>query len=119
MTNEYQINEAAYMAELDVDATAKLIREYMMALDLKVADISRNMGFDAPQAVYKWLNGSSMPSLSNLYRLSVLFGVRVDDLLRPVGYGKSEACVIGRERGEDFEQSSPLVFFAHFPALLP
>ena len=67
---------------LDMVATGKRIRELRIAKHLRVEDISAYMGFETPQAVYKWQRGQSMPTVDNLYALSALFGVPVDEILR-------------------------------------
>ncbi len=44
--------------------------------------MSRFMGFESEQAVYKWQRGDSLPTVDNLYALSKLFETTVDDILR-------------------------------------
>ncbi len=66
---------------VDMVATGKRIRELRIARNLKVDDISRFMGFESGQAVYKWQRGESLPSVDNLYALSTLLGTTVDDIL--------------------------------------
>ena len=39
------------------------------------------MGFASKQAVYRWLNGSNMPSVDNLYALSRYLNVQMDDVI--------------------------------------
>lgn len=67
---------------LDVRATGARIRELRMQKHLKVEDISRFMGFESGQAVYKWQRGESLPTVDNLFALSRLFGTTVDEILR-------------------------------------
>ena len=67
---------------LDPKATGARIKELRKERHLKVEDISRFMGFETDQAVYKWQRGDSLPTLDNLYALSGLFGIPVDDILR-------------------------------------
>lgn len=57
--------------------------------------MSRFMGFESEQAVYKWQRGDSLPTVDNLYALSRLFETTVDDILR----------------GEREEDEGPLSFF--------
>lgn len=66
---------------LDAKATGKRIRNLRKAKHLKVEDISRFMGFESVQAVYKWQRGESLPTVDNLYALGKLFGTSVDDIL--------------------------------------
>ncbi len=67
---------------IDVVATGARIRELRRRNHLKVDDISRFMGFESPQAVYKWQRGDSLPTVDNLYALARLFDTTVDDILR-------------------------------------
>ena len=71
---------------LDAKATGARIRELRKQKNLKVEEVSRFMGFETDQAVYKGQRGDSLPTVENLYALSRLFGTTVDDILR----GKEE-----------------------------
>jgi len=46
-----------------------------------VRDVQRLMGFNNPQAIYKWQQGKSLPSVDNLYALGALFEVPMEDIL--------------------------------------
>ena len=48
---------------------------------LSVKDVQSYLGFATPQAVYHWLGGRSLPSIDNLYALSQLFQMQMDDLI--------------------------------------
>ena len=39
------------------------------------------MGFENPQAVYKWLSGKSLPNLENLLILSKLLNISIENIL--------------------------------------
>ena len=39
------------------------------------------MGFENPQAVYKWISGKSLPSLDNFLILSRLLHASIEDIL--------------------------------------
>lgn len=67
---------------LDPKATGARIKELRKLHHLKVEDIARFMGFESDQAVYKWQRGDSLPTIDNLYALSILFETSVDDILR-------------------------------------
>ena len=55
------------------EATGKRIKELLRDNGYSVKDIQEVMGFENPQAVYKWLSGKSLPSLDNLNRLHNFF----------------------------------------------
>ena len=46
-----------------------------------VKDVQNAMGFENPQAVYKWISGKSLPSLDNIVILSRLLHTSIEDIL--------------------------------------
>jgi len=69
-----------YMS-INLSATGAKIQKLRKERNISVAMISTYMGFEAPQAVYKWQRGESLPSVDNLVALSRLFGVSMEDIL--------------------------------------
>ena len=67
---------------LDAKATGARIKELRKTHNLKVGDVAKYMGFESEQAIYKWQRGESLPTVDNLYALSVLFETSIDDILR-------------------------------------
>lgn len=61
--------------------TGKKIQNLIQANGYTVRDIQSAMGFENPQAVYKWMAGRSLPSLDNLIILSRLLHVSMEDIL--------------------------------------
>ena len=55
----------------------KLIREN----GYTVRDVQGAMGFENPQAIYKWMAGRSLPSLDNLVILSRIFHISMEKIL--------------------------------------
>lgn len=68
--------------EIDAVATGKRIRELREQSGLRITDISDALGFFEPQAVYKWMRGECLPTLRNIYKLSILFNTTIDDIVR-------------------------------------
>lgn len=66
---------------IDMVKTGHNIKRIMAAKGLKVKDIQSFLELSAPQAVYHWLSGKSMPTIDNLYALSELFCTPMDMLL--------------------------------------
>ena len=62
-------------------ATGERIRELLLKYGYSVKDIQEVMGFENPQAVYKWLSGKSLPSLDNLLILSKVLHTSIEDIL--------------------------------------
>ena len=48
---------------------------------LTIKDIQDAMGFNTPQAIYKWMRGEAIPSVDNLVILSELFNTAIDEIL--------------------------------------
>lgn len=66
---------------IDTAATGANIVRLRRERGLTVRDLQRYFGFEEPQAIYKWQRGQSLPSVDNLYALSALFGVPMNEIL--------------------------------------
>lgn len=66
---------------LDLQATGRQIKRIRMEKQISITDICEYMGFENPQAVYKWQRGESLPSVDNLFALSRLFETPIDNIL--------------------------------------
>lgn len=66
---------------IDMKATGINLKRIMKAQGFKAKDIQHYLGLCGVQSVYHWLNGSNLPSVDNLYALSVLFRLPIDELL--------------------------------------
>lgn len=69
------------MPTIDMTATGKNITRMMKAAGMTVKDLQEIFGFATPQAIYKWKNGTAMPTIDNLVILAVTLGCKIDDLL--------------------------------------
>lgn len=67
--------------EIDVKATGQRIRMIMRMRGISVLEVQNYLGFSYPQALYHWFDGKNLPTLDNLYALSELLEVPVDELL--------------------------------------
>ncbi len=70
-----------YFPTIDLEATGRQIVRLRKEKGLTVRDMQSYFGFDAPQAIYKWQKGLTLPSVDNLYALSVLLEVPMDRIL--------------------------------------
>ena len=66
---------------IDKRRTGIHLRRIMDERGLSVKDVQQYLGLGSVQSVYHWLNGLSMPTVDNLYALSELFQMPVDDML--------------------------------------
>ena len=61
--------------------TGENIRRLLKSNGDTVKDVQEVMGFENPQAVYKWLSGKSLPNLENLLILSKLLNISIENIL--------------------------------------
>ena len=66
---------------IDKIKTGESIKALMKERNFTPNDIMEFLNLSCVQTVYRWLEGVNIPSIDNLYALSCLFRVRVDDLL--------------------------------------
>jgi len=66
---------------IDPAATGANIVRLRRERGLTVRDLQHYFGFEEPQAIYKWQRGQSLPSVDNLYALSVLLDVPMNEIL--------------------------------------
>lgn len=75
MNNYYQV------PVIDMVEVGNRIKTLRKARNLRVTDISDAMGFETPQAVYKWQRGECLPEVTNLITLSWMLGTTVEGIL--------------------------------------
>ena len=49
--------------------------------NISVKDMQNVLGFNTPQAIFKWQRGDSLPTVDNLVILSQLFNVSMEEIL--------------------------------------
>ena len=62
-------------------ATGRRLRYLCRAAGYTVHDLQAYCHLSNPQSVYKWFSGSTLPTLDNLYALSVLLDVPMNDII--------------------------------------
>ncbi len=66
---------------IDMAATGRNIADMRKKAGMTVRDLQDILGFNTPQAIFKWTRGDSLPTVDNLVILASIFGVKVDDIL--------------------------------------
>ena len=69
---------------IDMVATGKNILSLRREKGFTVRDLQEYFGFEEPQAIYRWQYGKTLPSVDNLYALSAILGVPMEEILIPV-----------------------------------
>ena len=67
---------------IDKRKTGIHLRRLMEERNLTVRDVQQYLELGSVQSVYHWLNGISMPTVDNLYALSELFQLPMDEIVR-------------------------------------
>ena len=57
------------------------LRRIMDLRGITTKDVQEYLGLGCVQSVYRWLEGISMPTIDNLYALSELFQVPIDEIV--------------------------------------
>lgn len=66
---------------IDVKATGANIARIRKLRGLSVKDLQGYFGFEGPQAIYKWQWGQCLPSIDNLFALSRIFNMSIEEIL--------------------------------------
>ena len=66
---------------IDLSATGKNITRLRIERGLTVKEMQEWFHFEEPRAIYKWQSGQCLPNIDNLFALSRLFNVPIEDIL--------------------------------------
>jgi transcriptional regulator with XRE-family HTH domain len=66
---------------IDTVATGRNIDRLRIAAGMSVRDMQSVFGFATPQAIYKWIHGTSLPTIDNLVILAAMLGVTLDEIV--------------------------------------
>jgi len=62
-------------------ATGQNINRLRIEAGLSVKDLQMVFGFATPQAIYKWIHGTALPTIDNLVILAAVLGVTMDEIV--------------------------------------
>lgn len=62
-------------------ATGLNLKLIMQERGIAAKDIQRYLGLSSVQGIYHWLSGRNIPSIDNLYALSSLFNLPIDEII--------------------------------------
>lgn len=68
---------------LDMRMTGHVLSDKIRKRGYTVAEIQKELNLSCPQPIYRWFKGQTMPSIDNLYKLSALLEVHMEDLVIP------------------------------------
>ena len=67
--------------QINMKATGRRIQALRERQGLSVRELQALLGFEQPQAVYKWQRGECLPTVDHLLILSRIFGLPMQDIL--------------------------------------
>lgn len=99
---------------IDLLATGKRIKELRVERGISVRELQMFLGFEQPQAIYKWQRGECLPSFDNMYAIACYFNVKIDDIL--VGNRQEFFLPIRSEKVKIrvVRMNHPLLIFSYF-----
>lgn len=65
---------------INMKATGIRLRQIMNQKNFTAQDVQQYLELSCVQSVYRWLGRCSMPTIDNLYALSELFQMPIDDI---------------------------------------
>ena len=66
---------------INTAATGQNINRLRVAAGLTVRDMQMIFGFTTPQAIYKWIHGTALPTIDNLVILADVLDVTMDEII--------------------------------------
>lgn len=69
--------------DIDPIYTGCKIKKLMDDNGYDVSDLQEYLHLGWPQSIYRWLSGKKLPTLEQVYALSTLFKVHMEDIIAP------------------------------------
>lgn len=66
---------------IDKEKTGKRIKELMKERNVSVKDVRDYLLLESVQSIYYWFTGRNIPTIDNLYALSTLLQVPIDEMI--------------------------------------
>lgn len=66
---------------INLTATGERINRKRKELGISVKTLQEYFGMNNRSSIYRWFRGESLPTLENMYALSILFDVSMDELV--------------------------------------
>lgn len=69
------------MPTINMIETGKNIKTIMKLNNIKIVQIQQILGFNTPQAIYKWFRGEAMSTIDNMVVLAATLNTTIDNLI--------------------------------------
>lgn len=83
------MEEGSIFTSLDAVLTGRKLQDAIKQSGHSIKELQEMLGLSCPQPIYRWIKGRTLPSIDNLYMLSRILGVHMEDLLVPRDIGGS------------------------------
>ncbi len=100
---------------IDMIATGKNILSLRREKGFTVRDLQEFFGFEEPQAIYRWQYGKTLPSVDNLYALSAILGVPMEEILVPVSGTQYE----NKQPHQEKPDAAFFIYLIHARCVIP
>ena len=70
-----------YLTRINMTETGNNIARLRKERGLSVRNVQEALGFNNPQAIFKWQRGESLPTLDNLVVLAEVLGTTLDEIV--------------------------------------
>lgn len=75
------MNMSVTCTSIDTIQTGKKLYEIIKENNCKVSELQKLLNLSCPQPIYRWTKGQVLPSIDNLYMLSRIFEMHIEDML--------------------------------------
>jgi transcriptional regulator with XRE-family HTH domain len=70
---------------IDIGRTGQRLKELCYVRNVSPKELQKLLNLGSVQAVYNWFNGERLPAIDNLFAISRLLNVSIDDILVEMG----------------------------------
>lgn len=77
------------LTTLDAVLTGQKIHSAIKQSGYSIRELQEMLGLSCPQPIYRWIRGRTLPSIDNLYMLSRILDMPMEELLVPNGNEKN------------------------------
>lgn len=67
---------------INLTETGRKIKEKIQEKGYSTKEIMEYMGFKHPKSIYAWYRGDSLPTLENIFALSTLLQIPINELIQ-------------------------------------
>ena len=75
------INKFVICTSIDTVQTGKRLNDIIKNSGCSVKELQELLNLSCPQPIYRWMKGHTLPSVDNLYMLSLIFELHMEDML--------------------------------------